>query len=90
MFKHQDLQMFALKLNKYVFFHPLEVVGRPHVCFTQYTFYAPTICTKLSLYIVRCLKLLIHEYAEIFKKNFAETTDISRLISLGSGISQAD
>ena len=28
MFKHQDLQMFSLKLNEYEYFHPLEVVGR--------------------------------------------------------------
>ena len=29
MFKLQDLQMFRLKLNKYIgYFHPLEVVGR--------------------------------------------------------------
>ena len=34
MFKHQDLQMFGLKLNKYMSnFHPLEVVGRG--CETQ-------------------------------------------------------
>ena len=28
MFIHLDLQMFALKLNKCVWFHPLEVGGR--------------------------------------------------------------
>ena len=29
MFKHQDLQMFGFKLNKYMSnFQPLEVVGR--------------------------------------------------------------
>ena len=29
MFKHQDVQMFGLKLNKYMSsFRPLEVVGR--------------------------------------------------------------
>ena len=27
-FKHQDLQMFELKLNHISHFHPLEVVGR--------------------------------------------------------------
>ena len=26
--KNQDLQMFVLKLNKYKYFQPLEVVGR--------------------------------------------------------------
>ena len=28
MLKNQDLQMFGLKLNRYDFFHPLEVAGR--------------------------------------------------------------
>ena len=28
MFKHQDLQMFGLKLNTYDYFYPLEVEGR--------------------------------------------------------------
>ena len=27
-FKHQDLQMFTLKLKKYDYLHPLEVLGR--------------------------------------------------------------
>ena len=27
-FEHQYLQMFGFKLNKYVYFHALEVVGR--------------------------------------------------------------
>ena len=26
--KHEDLQMVRLKLNKYEYFHPIEVVGR--------------------------------------------------------------
>ena len=28
MFKHQDLQMFSLKLNRYEYVRPLEVLGR--------------------------------------------------------------